>query len=669
MPWIAPNAYDEVEDHITNPLVNPDLSAGNDFIGPQRSVDHYDTPMNNLNLIEARPNTSSQDSHNTFSGNQPYNDGGSDDHYNSHENNQNFQTRQNTAQKVAEIAKPLSTEKTLFNKIDKPLYEQRFKEAVLKEYDNVPPIGKLAESLDSYYYKNTSPYNHYNFIPESLTDKFPEKDTSDNSPSKKPQADIKEMSKDLEAYYYKNVAPNKYYKFIEPSELLPSYYRTNKEFQSEILQDHKRLSTSSKRNLLDITKDIFQNTRQEFVKHIPKKPQDLSLSVKNIWYGFYNSYANLTEASKNKSSHDYYPYKIERALLKNHLKPVQLTEEQKQSWSYRAAYTIPQSFSNVRLGFLNGIEKTSKHSYTQYLFYPQKKLFGDLEPFIATEEQKKSWSYKIGSFLPELILDALIFKTLAVYATPLIAPVAAIYTGKAANRLYKVANAIDKSKKSVLLAEESSFLKKSFYNLLPTKDTLAVQIETFKSIFTPKTVYSSAVATYETVVENAKWYFPTKHVISDYAAASKFKNSKGVLDVANEFTRRINIRAYCRKYGVSERIEGLMMKTTTLRMEVHHILTNKHFRGDFPFTPQFKEIIKKYNLDLDGSWNKVLMPHKGSHHKLYHREMLNDVIEVDKIAKGDQEIFLKLFESGPKRKIEKNPLMVRAKWWDKWQYN
>lgn len=48
--------------------------------------------------------------------------------------------------------------------------------------------------------------------------------------------------------------------------------------------------------------------------------------------------------------------------------------------------------------------------------------------------------------------------------------------------------------------------------------------------------------------------------------------------------------------------------------QLHHYASNKNQT----YTPQFEEVAKKYGLDLEGDWNKELLPHKGRHPNNYH---------------------------------------------------
>mgnify|MGYP003505110701 CR=1 FL=1 len=62
------------------------------------------------------------------------------------------------------------------------------------------------------------------------------------------------------------------------------------------------------------------------------------------------------------------------------------------------------------------------------------------------------------------------------------------------------------------------------------------------------------------------------------------------------------------------------------------------------YTQQFRQITDKYDLDLDKPWNKEKMQHQGRHPNEYHQWMLDNIIEIDKKANGNQEVFLNAFE-------------------------
>ena len=94
--------------------------------------------------------------------------------------------------------------------------------------------------------------------------------------------------------------------------------------------------------------------------------------------------------------------------------------------------------------------------------------------------------------------------------------------------------------------------------------------------------------------------------------------------------------------------------------QIHHFATNKSKK----YTPQFEKITKKYNLDLDGDWNKMSLPHQGRHPYAYHDYVLDSMKKYDSIAKGDQKKFLSLYEQ-TKTEIANNPEMLYKNYWKK----
>ncbi len=73
----------------------------------------------------------------------------------------------------------------------------------------------------------------------------------------------------------------------------------------------------------------------------------------------------------------------------------------------------------------------------------------------------------------------------------------------------------------------------------------------------------------------------------------------------------------------------------------HHFLSNKNKT----YTPKFKEVTNKYDLNLNGKWNiKNLENHMGRHTDNYHKYMLKQIQNFDEIANGNKEVFLNLFE-------------------------
>ena len=80
------------------------------------------------------------------------------------------------------------------------------------------------------------------------------------------------------------------------------------------------------------------------------------------------------------------------------------------------------------------------------------------------------------------------------------------------------------------------------------------------------------------------------------------------------------------------------------------------------YTPKIEEITKKYDLESDDNWNKELLPHQGRHPNAYHEYVLERLRTFDKIAKGDKEKFLKLYEQ-LKQKVRDNPDMLYKEYW------
>ena len=86
----------------------------------------------------------------------------------------------------------------------------------------------------------------------------------------------------------------------------------------------------------------------------------------------------------------------------------------------------------------------------------------------------------------------------------------------------------------------------------------------------------------------------------------------------------------------------------------HHFLSNKNKT----YTPKFKEVTNKYNLNLNGKWNvQNLENHIGRHTNNYHEYMLQQIQSFDKIANGNKDVFMSLFD-GLKDVISANQWMM-----------
>ena len=83
---------------------------------------------------------------------------------------------------------------------------------------------------------------------------------------------------------------------------------------------------------------------------------------------------------------------------------------------------------------------------------------------------------------------------------------------------------------------------------------------------------------------------------------------------------------------------------------------------------QFEDITRKYGLDLDGNWNKELLPHQGRHPNIYHEYILDLMEQIDQIAQGDTDVFLQLYEELVKDTIRNNPAMLYSEYWIKAEY-
>ena len=99
-------------------------------------------------------------------------------------------------------------------------------------------------------------------------------------------------------------------------------------------------------------------------------------------------------------------------------------------------------------------------------------------------------------------------------------------------------------------------------------------------------------------------------------------------------------------------------KGTVKPLQNHHYATNKSKK----YTPQMESITKKYKLDLDDNWNKEILPHQGRHPYAYHDYVLDKLNTYDRLARGDSEKFLKLFE-GLKKEVRDNPDMLYKDYW------
>lgn len=106
-------------------------------------------------------------------------------------------------------------------------------------------------------------------------------------------------------------------------------------------------------------------------------------------------------------------------------------------------------------------------------------------------------------------------------------------------------------------------------------------------------------------------------------------------------------------------VKGVSKSTKELPNQIHHVATDKSKK----FTPEFKKITDKYNLNLDDDWNKVELPHKGRHPNNYHDFILDSTKTLDKAANGATDMFLKGFNK-IKEQVKNTPEMLRKAFWE-----
>jgi RHS repeat-associated protein len=113
---------------------------------------------------------------------------------------------------------------------------------------------------------------------------------------------------------------------------------------------------------------------------------------------------------------------------------------------------------------------------------------------------------------------------------------------------------------------------------------------------------------------------------------------------------------------VSNLGNAILMATAAgggLPHQEHHFASNKN--GDF--TPQYKAIADQYGLDLNGSWNKDLLPHLGRHPNEYHRFVLENMRRAAKEAGSNVNKFLELYQKYVVKPISKHPELLRKAGW------
>ena len=95
-------------------------------------------------------------------------------------------------------------------------------------------------------------------------------------------------------------------------------------------------------------------------------------------------------------------------------------------------------------------------------------------------------------------------------------------------------------------------------------------------------------------------------------------------------------------------------KLSSLDVQEHHILSNKHGK----WTGRYQKILDKYELSVNGDFNKIDLHQAGPHPETYHREVFRRLTEIDELAKGDKNKFKELFKEHIYKYVEKNPEII-----------
>jgi len=91
--------------------------------------------------------------------------------------------------------------------------------------------------------------------------------------------------------------------------------------------------------------------------------------------------------------------------------------------------------------------------------------------------------------------------------------------------------------------------------------------------------------------------------------------------------------------------------------QVHHFASNKNTQ----FTPEYRDITNKYNLDLNGDWNKMAFDtsvHSGRHSVNYHNFVLEGMKKASSEAGSNTNRFIELFNQYVKQPVAKDPSIL-----------
>ena len=74
-----------------------------------------------------------------------------------------------------------------------------------------------------------------------------------------------------------------------------------------------------------------------------------------------------------------------------------------------------------------------------------------------------------------------------------------------------------------------------------------------------------------------------------------------------------------------------------------------------------ENIVRKYDLDLQGEWNIEKLPHQGRHPNEYHKFVYQQMKTIDMMPDMNQGRFINQFEQRVKAPIRNNPEMLYKK--------
>lgn len=96
-------------------------------------------------------------------------------------------------------------------------------------------------------------------------------------------------------------------------------------------------------------------------------------------------------------------------------------------------------------------------------------------------------------------------------------------------------------------------------------------------------------------------------------------------------------------------------------MQEHHTIPKNSKLGK-----DFQKVLNKYDLDVEGAWNKVQLPHIGSHPAVYDDWVLVQVKQADTAtqkAGGGAEMFKAKYKELVIDPLLKNPELLNKSGW------